>query len=154
VKIIERGDAVSPYLRDVIEYEKNLFFIANSVDASASANRFAADNRRLAGGLSLDAVGGLKPFRGDHARVVHFKYKITELIPLIERQEIPTVSENPMDLLFFKIPFRVGVKTCKINHSTKRLLESCDGSRSTRAIIADMCRSTDATADAERARIA
>jgi len=154
LKVIERGDPVSPYLRDVIEYEKNLFYIANSVEASASASRFAADNQKWGGGLSLEAVGPLKPVKGEHAQVVRFRYKVTELLPLIERQEVPTVGEDPMDLLFFKRPLHVGVKTCKINCSTRELLESCDGSRTTNTIIVDLWRTAGATTNAARDCIA
>ncbi|MCA1568640.1 MAG: Os1348 family NHLP clan protein [Acidobacteria bacterium] len=139
-KLVATGEMKSKYLRDVLEYEKNLFFIGNDVETSRSSSDFARLNREIIDNLTDEVMLDSKPIKGAHAEVVSFDYDVIELAALLAKQEMPDLETKHTYLLFSKVPNEVGIKTSKINKSTMRLILMCDGTRKTEAILSELAR--------------
>lgn len=136
--LVDSGELKTKYVREVSTYEMTLFFLANDVSCSETAKAFTRDN---AGAADADLDGEalkLKPLRGQHARLVTFRYNIVELMPMIANGESPDVPEQATHMLFYKIPHEVGVKTNRVNGPTKDLLELCDGTRSVESLLSEL----------------
>lgn len=153
-KLAAAGEFKSRYLRDVLEYEKNLFFLGNDAEVSRSSGNFAGANRRLLDDLTDEAMLNSKPVKGDHAVVASFDYDVVELAAALARQEMPEAEPKPTYLLFSKVPNSVGIKTSKINRSTMRLISMCDGTRTTQDILAGLAGGHGAEAEAAVKRLA
>src|SRR5262245_4782747 len=104
VRLIADGKLSSNYLEDVLEYEKNLFFIGNNVDASRSASEFARANRMLPDDFTMDLIWNLKPITGPHVEASSFTYDVIALGSHLSNRELPDLAPKTTYLLFSKIP--------------------------------------------------
>ena len=154
VRLIADGKLRSKYLEDILEYEKSLFFIENSVEASRSASEFARANRMLLDDFTMDLIWNLKPARGAHGEASSFTYDVIELVSYLSGREIPELAPKTTYLLFSKIPNEVGVRTSKINKATMDLVSLCDGDRTTGAVLSKLAGANDLELERDGAKLA
>jgi hypothetical protein len=154
VRLIADGKLQSKYLKDILEYEKNLFFIGNSVEASRSASEFARANRSLPDDFTMDLIWNLKPSRGVHVEASSFTYDVIELASYLSGREVPELAPKATYLLFSKIPNELGVKTSKINKATLDLISLCDGARATGAVLSKLAGANDSEIERHGAELA
>ena len=154
VRLIADGKLQSKYLKDILEYEKNLFFIGNGMEASSDASEFARANRILPDDFTMDLVWNLKPTRGAHVEASSFTYDVIEVASYLRGREVPDLSPKTTYLLFSKIPNELGVRTSKINKATLDLFSLCDGARTTGAIISKLAGANDLEMERDGAKLA
>jgi hypothetical protein len=154
VRLIADGKLRSKYLEDILEYEKNLFFIGNSVEASHSASEFARANRMLPGDFTMDLIWNLKPAGGVHVEASSFTYDVIELASYLSGREVPELGPKATHLLFSKIPNELGVRTSKINKATLDLISFCDGARTTGAVLSKLACANDSEIERGGAELA
>jgi hypothetical protein len=154
VRLIADGKLRSKYLEDVLEYEKNMFFIGNSMEASRSASEFACANRTLPDDFTMDLIWNLKPARGLHVEASSFTYDVIELASYLRGQEVPELRPKTTYILFSKIPNELGVRTSKINKATLDLFSLCDGARTTGAILSKLSGANDLEMERDGAKLA
>lgn len=154
LQLIADGKLRSKYLEDILEYEKNLFFIGNSVEASRSASEFARANRSLPDDFTMELIWNLKPTRGAHVEASSFTYDVIELVSYLSGREVPELAPKATYLLFSKIPNELGVRTSKINRATLDLVLLCDGARTTGAILSKLVGANDLEMERDGATLA
>jgi|SRR5262245_31010669 len=154
VRLIADGKLRSKYLADILEYEKNLFFIGNGVEASRSASEFARANRMLPDDFTMELIWNLKPTRGAHAEASSFTYDVIELASYLSGREVPDLAPKTTYLLFSKIPDALGVRTSKINKATLDLVSLCDGARTTGAVLSKLAGANDLETGGDGAKLA
>jgi hypothetical protein len=153
INLVDAGELKTKYVREVSTYEMTLFFLASDVSCSETARTFARDNDGVAdAGLGGEALK-LKALKGEHARLVTFRYNIVELMPLIANGESPNVPEQATHMLFYKIPHEVGVKTNRVNGPTKDLLDLCDGTRPVKSLLSELSGRYGVKTEAARAKL-
>ncbi|MDI6103349.1 glycosyltransferase [Actinoplanes sp. NEAU-A12] len=90
------------------------------------------------GGLSVtaEAVGALRPIRGNHLWIETFERPVAELLTRWSAGvDGETVAPEPSTVLFLRRP---NLSPCElaINDETRRLVDVCDGSRTTSEVLA------------------
>jgi hypothetical protein len=147
------GEIKAKYVADVLEYEKTLFFIANSVEASSSAAAFAGANREMGDDLGGEMIWDLKPVKGAHAETASFNYDVVELSSHLVKEEMPELGPKRTLLLFSKIPGEVGVRTLKINKATMDLISRCDRTKTTGTILSELATAYNKVSEPEKANL-
>ena len=99
--------------------------------ASASAPPQAAPRP------AVEEVLAARPRLGQHARVLRFACNVVELVRrLLEKASLDEIRAQPTLVLFSKAPGFRNVHHLAINERTRRLIELCDGTRTTAELAA------------------
>jgi hypothetical protein len=132
------GARLSPkysYFADVFDYESSE--VALLVDEGGSRSpAFTGVNKLNGQGFKASTIAGLRPLRTNHCVFKSFDYDIQHLLDRLSAEENPpdTVQRRPTSLLFARLP-NMKVLKLKINQTTRSLLELCDGTNTTEAIM-------------------
>jgi hypothetical protein len=153
--LVAEGSLDVPYLREVLEYEKNLFLIGNDLEIAALANACAAANACLPEDLTEDEVRHLKPCSDGHVLVSRFGLNVIELLSHLSKGRTPEACpEEETYILFLKIPHHAGVSISRLNKVTANLLGLCSGERTTAELLAELASDAGITSDAGKAELA
>ena len=148
------GKLRSKYVSDILEYEKTIFLLGNRVEASRSASEFAQANGLLPDDFTMDLIWNLKPTTGVHVEAAVFTYDVIELASHLGNLEEPDMAPKMTYLLFSKTPDELGVKKSRVNKATLDLVSLCDGTLTTRAILAKLADVDDLEIERDGAKLA
>jgi hypothetical protein len=136
-RMIAEGEACR-HLADVARFERIELTLISTATLVQSARAF----RRAveaAPPSSPEAVLDARPRLGPHARVEQFACNVIDLVRrLMEKEPIDAVRAEPTLVLFSKAPGFRNVHHLAINERTRRLIELCDGARTTAEIAASL----------------
>lgn len=134
-RMIAEGEPC-PHLADVTRFERIELELLSTLELVESAKAF----RRAfeaAPRPPIEAVLAARPRVGPHTRVERFACDVVDVIRrLLEGERLDAIRAEPTLVLFSKAPGFRNVHHLAINERTRRLLELCDGQRTTAEIAA------------------
>lgn len=127
------------YFDDVFRFERLAasFFVATDEDDRVPP--FPAADELGGREVGDEAVGDLRPVQNKHARVYSFDYDISALIAQLRQGTLPPdpYPKRATLMLFHKAP-NLARLTLKISEPTNDLLTLCDGTHTTRMLLAKL----------------
>lgn len=154
-RLVAEGSLDVPYLGDVLEYEKNLFLLGNDLELAELANACAAENARPPEDFTEVGLRHLRPCKGGHVQVGHFRIDIVELLSRLSNGLKPEACpEEETHILFLKIPHHAGISVSRLNKVTANLIGLCDGERTTAELLAELASNLGIASDAGNAELA
>jgi glycosyltransferase involved in cell wall biosynthesis len=124
-----------PYFAEVVQYERARLQL--SIDALRGPDRpyFSATNQITAGVPEATALSGLVPVRNQHSHIEHFQSDILAVITELQNGVVPpSAPQKSTALLMAQLP-NASMTVIRINAATERLLELCDGIRTTEQVV-------------------
>ncbi len=142
-RMIAEGETCR-HLAEVVRFERAELTLLSTVALVESAKAF---RRAFEASVSTGPQAALRPAEeevlaarprvGPHARVLRFACNVVELVRrLLEKASLDEIRAQPTLVLFSKAPGFRNVHHLAINERTRRLLELCDGTRTTAEIAA------------------
>lgn len=135
-RLAEEGALEPAWAVEVAEYERICVVLGGSPQAADSAAAVARRNTEVTGPAAEHPE--LVPVTGAHTHLAAFRYPLVELLPVLERGEVPAdlaPADQPLLILFCKVPGVHQVQTSKVNRKTAALVRSCDGRRTVREVL-------------------
>ena len=139
-RMVAAGELDAPYLEDVARFERQMLAVTSFYDTVNSAVEFQKAYEAWPEPTPEEMLAAM-PRRGIHAAVESFSCDVTQIVrQLAADGDLPELEPQPTHLLFSKVPGWRNVRYARINDLTRELLELCDGTRSTREIVARLVR--------------
>jgi hypothetical protein len=129
MKLLNTGEITDKYIKDVINYEKIIFFLESNYEAQNN-NQYIAETQ-----LTVNSLHQYIPIKCQNMQVYAFSHNIVDLIATIKNGELPLIDEENHCLILFFQSSSSTVNIKRINEMTHNLLNLCDGQCSVQRIL-------------------
>lgn len=151
-QMLEQGEIACPYLGDILRCEKVNTYLLTDHRVVESAGAFQEAFKAWPD-PTPDEVLSVRPRLGWHAKTERFSCNVVNAMQrLTEGRDLEGIEEEPVSLLFTKLPGWRKQRIVRINDLTRRLLGHCDGTMTTLEIVDRLVRENPMPIDPDQAR--